>query len=97
MARRHSFADSLNLSDLVHQISALRHDLGKSSHSLTRTASHTAADFGEELLHQGERVARGVRRQAVKAGHAIGHDPLPTIVALAGFACLMRLVLGRRG
>jgi HJR/Mrr/RecB family endonuclease len=96
MARRHALTDSIDLGDLVHQISALRRDLTGSSRSLVRSATHTAADFGEDLLHQGERVARGVGKQAMRAGHAIQKDPVPTVVALAGFACLMSLILASK-
>lgn len=59
-----------------------RHDLG-----------HYAHDFADGALQQGATAARALGKQAWRAGNAVRKDPVPTVVALAGMACLLSLVM----
>ena len=63
---------------------------------MSRYGAHTPNDIGEELWHQGEIVAKQLGRQARKAGKAIKNDPVPAVVAVAGFALFLNLLLGRK-
>lgn len=96
MARSHHWTDALDLEDLSRQLSSLRHDISGISRSVSRYGAHTANDIGEELWHQGEIVAKQLGRQARKAGKAIKNDPVPAVVAVAGFALFLNLLLGRK-
>ncbi|RYE74418.1 MAG: hypothetical protein EOP19_27765 [Hyphomicrobiales bacterium] len=96
MARSRNWTDSLDLEELSRQLSSLRHDVAGVSRAMTRYGSHTAHDVGDQLWHQGEVVARQLGRQAVKAGKAVREDPVPAIVAVAGFALFLNLILGRK-
>ena len=96
MARTRHWTDALDLEDISRQLSHLRHDVAGVSHAVSRYGAHTASDIGDQLWHQGEVVARQLGRQAVKAGKAVKDDPVPAVVAVAGFALFMRLILGRK-
>lgn len=96
MARSHHWTDRLDLDEVSRQLSSLRHDLAGVSRAVTRYGAHTANDLGDQLWQQGEAVARELGKQALKAGRAVQRDPVPTVVALAGFACFLRLVLGKK-
>ena len=96
MARTRHWTDALDLEDITRQISHLRHDMAGVSRAVSRYGAHTANDIGDQLWHQGEVVARQVGKQAVKAGKAVKDDPVPAVVAVAGFALFMRLILGRK-
>jgi hypothetical protein len=93
MARHRSLID---LDDLAHQISSLRHEVAGVSRSVGRYGSHAAHDVGDQLWHQGEIAAKLLGRQAKKAGKAVREDPVPAVVAVAGFALFLNLVLGRK-
>lgn len=58
-------------------------------HDLSRFA-HDATDFAR---HEGAAVARAVGKQAWRAGKAVRKDPVPAVVAVAGLACLVSLVM----
>jgi hypothetical protein len=96
MARNRHWTDALDIDELSRQLSGLRRDLSGASRSMTRYGSHAAHDVGDQLWHGGEMVARQLGRQAKKAGKAVKEDPVPAIVAVAGFALLLNLVLGRK-
>lgn len=96
MARSRHWSDALDLEELSRQLSSLRRDVAGVSRAVTRYGSHTAHDVGNQLWHGGELVARQLGRQARKAGKAVKDDPVPAIVAVAGFALLLNLLLGRR-
>ena len=96
MARTRHWTDALDLEDITRQLSHLRHDLSGISRAVSRYGAHAASDVGDQLWHQGEVVARQLGRQAAKAGKAVKDDPVPAVVAVAGFALFMRLILGRK-
>ena len=96
MARSRHWSDALDIEELSRQLSSLRHDIAGVSRSVSRYGSHTAHDVGDQLWHQGEVVARQLGKQARMAGKAVKEDPVPAIVAVAGFALLLNLVLGRK-
>ena len=96
MARTRHWTDALDLEDITRQIANLRHDMAGVSRAVSRYGAHTAGDLGDQLWHQGEVVAQKLGRQAMKAGKAVKDDPVPAVVAVAGFALFMRLILGRR-
>lgn len=89
MARHTSLFD---LDDLARQISSLRHEVRGAG----RYGAHAVHDVGDQLWHGGEIVARQLGRTAKKAGRAVRDDPIPAVVAVAGFALFMNLVLGRK-
>ena len=96
MARTRHWTDALDLEEITRQLASLRHDVAGVSRAVARYGAHTANDMGDELWHQGEVIARQLGKQAIKAGRAVKDDPVPAVVALAGFACFLRLVLGRK-
>lgn len=67
---------------LEHIGSGARHDI-----------SHFAHDAADVALQQGAVAARALGKQAWRAGKAVRKDPVPTVVALAGLACLVSLVM----
>ena len=58
--------------------------------------SHGATEFGDQVMHQGAIVARRVGKQALRAGNAVRNDPVPTLVAIASLALLIRLFSSSR-
>lgn len=96
MARSHHWTDALDIEEITRQLASLRHDVAGVSRAVARYGAHTASDVGDELWRRGEVVARQLGKQAIKAGRAVKQDPVPAVVALAGFACFLRLVLGRK-
>jgi len=96
MPKSRNWTDALDIEQLSRQLAHLRHDIAGMSRSATRYGSHTAHDVGDQLWHQGEVVARQLGKQAKKAGKAVKEDPVPAIVAIAGFALFLNLVLGRK-
>ena len=96
MARSRHWSDALDIEELSRQLSSLRHDVAGVSRAVSRYGTHTAHDVGDQLWHQGEIVARQLGKQARQAGKAVKEDPVPAIVAVAGFALFLNLVLGRK-
>jgi len=96
MARSRHWTDALDLEEITRQLASLRQDVSGVSRAVARYGAHTADNVGDELWHQGELIARRLGKQAIKAGRAVKEDPVPAVVALAGFACFLRLVLGRK-
>lgn len=75
--------DASHLSDALNRYTnGARHDVG-----------HMAHDIADEALHQGAVAARILGKQAWRAGKAVRRDPVPTVVAVAGLACLISLVM----
>lgn len=88
---------------VAHQLTALRHEVAGLSNALRHLGAGVAHDFGHEashltgeMLHQGVAVAKVLGRQASKAGTAMRADPVPAIVAVAGFVLFLNLILGRK-
>ena len=84
---------------LNRQLSSLSRDAGHVTDLLShltsnarRDAGHYAHDFVDDAWRQGSAVAREVGKQAAKAGRAVQKDPVPAVVAVAGFACLLSLI-----
>lgn len=96
MARSRHWTEALDIEDIARQLSSLRHDLSGVSRAVSRYGSHTAQDVGDQLWHQGEVLAHKLGRQVRKAGKAVKADPVPAVVAVAGFALFLNLLLGRR-
>jgi len=88
--------------DLNHQLASMRREAARLSDNLSRLARHTGHDVarsGHDLtdlaLAQLPVAARLVGRQARKATRAVQKDPVPTLVAMIGVACLASLALAR--
>ena len=88
---------------LSHQLSRLSRDVADISRAVQHfgtdarhEAGAAAADLLDGAWHQGEIVARRLGRQAQRAGKAVREDPVPAIVAVAGFVLLLNLLLGRK-
>jgi hypothetical protein len=85
---------------LGRQVESLTRDVGHIADSLRRFGGGAGKDIGQiahnvadEAMHQGAEVAKLVGEQAYQAGRAIRRDPLPTIMAVAGLACLLSLLM----
>lgn len=94
------FNHLINQDNLGRQVAGLSREMSHISSALRRAGVHTghdavslAGNFADSALHQGARAARLMGRQARKAGKAVGRDPAPAIVAVAGLACLLSLVM----
>lgn len=88
---------------LAQQVSRLAREVGAMSRTVQRMSAETGREAGEtasdlvgETLHQGEMLVRELGTQARHVGKAVRRDPLPTIVAVAGFLLLLSLALGRK-
>jgi len=82
------------ISEALSRFSAqAQRDAGHYAHDAGRYAREAAHDIADEAFQQGAIAARLVGKQAVRAGKAIGKDPVPAMVAVAGLACLLSLVL----
>lgn len=89
---------------LGRQIASLSRDAAHISDALRRfgsgagrDASHFAHHLADGALHQGAYAAKLLGRQARKAGRAVGKDPVPAMVAVAGLACLLTLAMSGGG
>lgn len=71
----------------------LSHFTDNAQHRFGNQFSSLAHDLADGAMHQGAVAARVLGKQAWKAGKAVGRDPVPAIVAVAGLACLLSLVL----
>lgn len=88
--------------DLDHQLAGMRREAARLSKSIAHMARHTGRDvvrsghhFTDAALAQLPEAARLVGRQARKAGRSVQRDPVPTLVAMIGVACLASLALSR--
>lgn len=93
------FLDNSTQRRLGRQVSSLASDaghitdlLGRFTANARREAQHYGHDLADGALHQGAVAARVLGKQAMRAGRAVGRDPVPAIVAVAGLACLLTLV-----
>lgn len=88
---------------LAQQVSRLARDVSAMSRSVQRMGAEAGAEAGDtashlfgEALHQGEVLARDISKQARHVTRAVRKDPVPTIIAVAGLALLLSLLLGRK-
>jgi hypothetical protein len=76
--------------DLLNQFSrGARRDAGH----FANDAGHYAHDLADEAWHQGAVAAKVIGKQALRAGKAVGKDPVPAVIAVAGLACLLTLAM----
>jgi hypothetical protein len=81
--------DASHITDLLARFTTnARREGGHYAHD----AGNYAHDFADEAWHQGAVAAKVLGKQALRAGKAVGRDPMPAVVAVAGLACLMALV-----
>ncbi len=78
---------------LARDASHLSDALSRYTNSARHDAGHFAHDLADGALHQGAVAARLLGKQAWRAGKAVRRDPVPAVVAVAGMACLLSLVL----
>ena len=92
---------------LDRQLGGLAREAGRISELLSRYSSRAQRDAGhyahdagrfahdlaDEAWKQGSVAAKVLGKQALRAGKAVRKDPMPAVVAVAGFACLLSLVL----
>jgi len=77
------------ISELLNRFSSrAQHDAGHYAHD----AGRYAHDLADEAWQQGAVAARVLGKQALRAGKAVGKDPIPAVIAVAGLACLLSLV-----
>lgn len=81
--------DASHITDLLARFTANARREG--SH-YAHDAGNYAHDFADEAWHQGAVAAKVLGKQALRAGKAVGKDPVPAVIAIAGLACLMVLV-----
>jgi len=93
------FIDHSTQRRLNRQVSSLARDAGHITDLLSRftakaqrEAQHYGHDLADEAWHQGAAAAKVIGKQALRAGRAVGKDPVPAVIAVAGLACLMALV-----
>lgn len=100
------FLDNHSQRRLNRQVSSLARDAGhitdllarftanarRDADGYARDAGHYAHDLADEAWHQGTVAAKVLGKQALRAGKAVGKDPVPAVVAVAGLACLLSLV-----
>lgn len=93
------FLDNSIQRRLNRQVSSLARDaghitdlLGRFTANASREAQHYGHDFADEAWHQGAAAAKVIGKQAVRAGRAVGRDPVPAVIAIAGLACLLTLI-----
>lgn len=85
----HLARDASHITELLARFAA---DARREGSTLARDANGYAHDFADEAWHQGAAAAKVLGKQALRAGRAVGKDPVPAVVAVAGLACLMALV-----
>ena len=93
------FLDSSTQRRINRQVSSLSRDashitdlLARFTANARRDADHYGHEFADEAWHQGAVAAKVIGKQAMRAGKAVGTDPIPAVIAVAGLACLMALV-----
>lgn len=93
------FLDHSTQRRIGRQVSSLSRDashitdlLSRFTANARREAGQYGHDFADEAWHQGAVAAKVIGKQALRAGRAVGKDPMPAVVAVAGLACLMALV-----
>lgn len=93
------FLDHHSQRRLNRQVSSLARDaghitdlLGRFTDNARREAGHYTHDLADEAWQHGAAAAKVIGRQAWRAGKAVGKDPVPAVIAVAGLACLLSLV-----
>jgi hypothetical protein len=84
---------SRRLGALAREASGISRSLERFGDGARHDVSHFAHDAADLALHQGSAAARALGKQAWRAGKAVRKDPVPTVVAVAGLACLLSLVM----
>ena len=84
---------SRRLGELARDAGHLSRSLEKYGDGARHDISRFAHDAADVALEQGAVAARALGKQAWRAGKAVRKDPVPTVVALAGLACLVSLVM----
>lgn len=74
--------------DAAHFTEAVRHQAAGTGHDAARFA-HELADGA---IQQGAVAAKVLGKQALQMGKAVRRNPLPTVVAVIGIACLASLI-----
>lgn len=87
---------SQQVSRLAREVNAMSRSVQRMSAEIGSEAGDTAAHLISGALHQGEVLARDIRKQARYVGSAVRKDPAPAIIAVAGLALLLTLLLGRK-
>lgn len=97
------FIDHSTQRRLNRQVSSLARDAGHITELLSRftanaqrEAQHYGHDLADEAWHQGAVAAKVLGKQALRAGRAVGKDPMPAVIAVAGLACLLSLATSSR-
>lgn len=101
MSRHHSIFDISNyqhqlngqLAGLSREVAHISQNMRHLSSGAGRDVNHLAHNLADTAWHQGAVAARVLGRQASKAGRAVGKDPFPAVVAVAGLACLATLIM----
>lgn len=70
--------------------------LGRFTANARRGAGHYGHEIADEALHQGALAAKAIGKRALRAGRAVGKDPMPAVIAIAGLACLVSLAASSR-
>lgn len=93
------FLDHSTQRRLNRQVSGLARDAGHITDLLARftanagrEAQHYGHDLADDAWQTGRVAAKAIGKQAVRAGRAVGRDPVPAVIAVAGLACLLTLV-----
>jgi ElaB/YqjD/DUF883 family membrane-anchored ribosome-binding protein len=84
------------VSRLAREVNAMSRTVQRMGAEIGAEAGGTASDLIGEALHHGEVLARDFRKQARHVSKAVRKDPLPAIVAVAGLALVLSLLLGRK-
>ena len=84
---------SRRLSHLARDASGISRSLEKFGAGAGRDVSHFAHDATDAALHHGASAARVIGKQAWRAGKAVRRDPVPAVVAVAGLACILSLIM----
>ena len=101
MSRHHSpfdissYQHQLNgqLASLSREVAHMSNNMRHLGSGAGRDVNHFAHGLADTAWHQGAVAARVLGRQASKAGRAVGKDPFPAVVAVAGLACLATLIM----
>lgn len=87
---------SRQIASLGKEASSIAETLSRYGARAGNKAGHFIHDVADEAAHGTAVVAHRAGRQAVRAGRAVSKDPLPAVVAVAGLACLLSLLLGSK-
>jgi len=83
-------------SSLGKRLNSLAREASGISRSLEHFGSGARRDFGHaahDFADYGQVAARMIGKKAWKAGKAVRKDPVPAVVAVAGLACVVSLLM----